>query len=405
MRHTASAGILVVLSCTLPACVPATLLPAEGGDLTAVLGDTVAAGDAATPQADAPPAIEPSGAPVTDLSRVSGAVSRGEYRLYELGTGAAGDEWVVSAEVGGLSGSFVLVFFDPQQNLLMRTFVSSGSPLRHILREPVERLYLGVMPANSGPGGSFTLDVRRVSSQPIPAPQAQVAWLNFGSGTDVRVNGREGVSFVSFDGVLLGSAYADYTQLIKDTIVAEMRADYAGYNVAIYTSDDGSSPADAYSVVHFGGSSAGLLGLADNVDNYNRDLTQMAIVYINEFRAYESMNLSPEEMALMVANVASHELGHLLGLYHTRDPDDLMDTTGSAWDLTEDQAFSRTALEPTVFLTGMEDSPRLLAHGVGYNAAAKPAARRKSPVSRAMRRFAHEELQYTCGTCVNLDQP
>ncbi|MFQ5805906.1 MAG: matrixin family metalloprotease [Phycisphaerae bacterium] len=350
-----------------------------------------------------------SSPPAADTSRIfSGNVNGdGGYRLFELGGGSAGDEWVVTASAP-MSGPFVVVLLDADENLLMRTFMSYNNPLRHVLRAASGQVYLGIMPPSGGDGGSFRLKATLAPRQPVRAPGAQVVWVNFGAGRNVLVHRRDPISFAPFDGAMVGEAYAARTQEMKDVILQEMRADYAPYNVVITSSDDGPPPADVYSTVHFGGGESGLLGLADKVDSYNQDPAQNAIVYVENFAPYWTMQLEPDEMAVMIANVAGHELGHLLGLYHTQDPEDIMDTTGSAWELAENQRFMRGPLESSVFATGWEDSPRLLAQIVGENpnGAAKPEARQKSAKSatyKAIRRFARQELTCTCGTCLSLD--
>lgn len=396
--------VLVPIACAIcTGCTPLTADSADTGLIDLVAGltdsssDTLAA--AATSAASATPSV------------VTGSVgATGEYQLFELGYGLTGEDWTIadgSTQAG--AHSFLIALFDSNYELLRREVLTSSRPLEHILRADTGTLYLGVTPTFSGSGGDFRFKVSRRSDQPVPAPSPQAVWLNFGGGTSVAVHGRDGISFPAFDGTLLGSAYDGATDALKAGIVEAMREDYAAYNVEILTSDDGPPPAGPYAAIHFGGSDSRLLGLADSVDQYNSDPWQVAVVYVNGFSDYWTMKLTANEMGQMVGNVASHELGHLLGLFHTKVPKDLMDTTGTAWDLAANQAFTTADLEPSVFPFGRENSSQRLAEILGHNPDAPDSALAKDGQSQTMSRkvvlraMTRDLLRGRCGTCLDLD--
>lgn len=342
---------------------------------------------------------------------VSGSLSgKGDYELFDLGPARTGQAWTVASDGGVFGGrSFLVVLFDSEYDLLYRQVVSATVPLEHTIRFNTSSLYLGVTPSYGSSGGDFDLGISRRDGVTVPNPRPQTVWLNFGAASDVAVHARSGISFSDFDAGMLGSSYTGEDDVIKDAIVEAMREDYADYNLVFSTSDEGPPLGEPFSTIHFGGGDDRLLGLADNVDRYNTDRQQAAIVYVESFADFSVMRLSPEEMGQMVGNVASHELGHLLGLFHTKVPEDLMDTTGTAWDLAANQSFLRGVLEENVFPIGFENTPQRLAETVGYNPDAKEnqvtkhLGTEKLLRRAAIRALATTELRYRCGNCLNPD--
>lgn len=398
-----------LLSCAAAALCTGCLPQTNNGNDTSDLISVVAG---VTDAHDGTPAATVAGTTADRDTSVSGRVAgSGDYKLISLGAAEAGEEWAIFDD-SGVAGrnSFLLVLLDQNFDLLQRQIVSASTPLTHIIRGDSDTLYLGVAAAYGGSGGDYRLRVRRQAGVDVPVPRRQVVWLNFAGGRDVSVHARTGLSFGVFDAADLGEPYAGATETVKAAIVAAMREDYAGYNVTVLSSDDGPPPTNgAYATLHFGGYDTRLLGLADNVDQYNADRWQNAIIYVSSFADFSVMGLDAEEMGQMIGNVASHEFGHLLGLFHTRLPEDIMDTTGTAWDLAGDQSFLRGPLEQSVFPVGYENSPQRLAETVGAKPGAKkgdlsknwndPRMRRKL----ALRALVRDELRSRCGTCLHLD--
>ena len=339
-----------------------------------------------------------------DSGSLSGTLGAGEYRLYPIGASAAGDQWTV--DLTSL-GSFVIVLMESDTSLVRREFMSAGRSFTHVMRRATSQTYVGIMTPANGSAGGFRMNLRRQAAVAVPGPAHQTVYLDFSGARSLSVHGEPAVSFGALDAATVNPAYSNQTDALKSAIVSLVRADYAPYDVTIVTSDEGPLPADAHSTVYFGGNSSGLLGLADGVDNYNQHDNESAIVYIEGFQPYQTMRLSVAQMGVMIGNVASHELGHLLGLYHTRDPNDILDTTGSAWDLAGVQDFEAAQLESSVFATGVQNSPALLTQIVGLSPVpAKLSSANQRPLvagSAALKQLMNRDLGTACGTCRHLD--
>lgn len=344
-------------------------------------------------------------------SQLRGEVNEyGDYRLFDIGAAGAGEQLVVSVNDPFTTTSpFLVAVFDDAGDLVMRGVVAAGQSVSHLVRSSASKFTVGVTPLSNTSGGAFNLRADRRAGGETPGVAPQVVYLNFNGATGLSVHGRPSVSFGAFDAADISNRYIGLSPTVRAEIANVIRTDYAPYQVTILSSDDGPPPADAHSTIYFGANDSDLLGLADNVDLYNADPEQAAIIYTDAFATYEIMELDAAEMGLMIGNVASHELGHLLGLYHTKNPTDVMDTTGSAWDLAGNQTFERAELEPSVFPFGHENSPRLLEQTVGrlpgFVETARPTVTSSTKVERAMRlrQAAQLSLRGRCGTCLHLD--
>lgn len=326
-----------------------------------------------------------------------------EYQLFELGVGFPGDVWRITQT--SLTGRFTVVIMDDEFNMIRRGQVQPGTSVEHAVRSSSETFYVGVTPAYGTAGGSYEMQAKVASIAGVPEPDQQVVYLNFEATSGLDVNFKQNLSHSAFDASMLGAAYAGETQTIKDIILEQMERDFAAYDVEFMTSDDGPPPSGTHSTVYFGGEGEGLLGLADNVDQYNAEPRQDAIVFVETFEIYSVMNLTTNQMAQMVANTASHELGHLLGLYHTQDASEVMDTSANAWELTENQSFQRAPLDDSVFPFGYEDTPTLLEQIVGLRPGGPLQFTKQAPTMKAdhaaMREMFAIEAPHRCGNCAH----
>lgn len=350
----------------LQGCVPAEPAASEDGHRS---GEIVlwpsASVDELEPNNDFERAMN---ADVTDSILIAGRLTSAEDAdVYALGPAAQATSvrcTLQSADAGEMS----VCLFDEQERLLARSAITGPEQPRSfvlLLPEPVKNLYLlaSLVDGSTSQGYSATVTVQ---SEPATLTyRPQVVLLNFDGAEEVSIAGRLYERIPPFDAASIDHRYAGQTGDIIQLLLAEVREDFLGVDVLIYLASDPLVPPGPYSTIHFGSANPDLLGVADGVDPFNSQPSESAIVYTDTFSLFGSLQPDAGAMAQVLANVTSHELGHLLGLRHTNDHDDIMDITATARRLMSDQWFKKARLHASVCPLGYQDSPSMLSWAMG----------------------------------------
>ncbi len=310
-----------------------------------------------------------------ELLGAIGGTTPADIDVFYLGPAAAGDRLNVDLDIPAGS-TVILGVYDERQRLiayLNRSSPVTGPPaIDLVLRADVAGLHVAVSARSaSAEDRPYAVRLSLTGPQTVPAGVPQALVLSFAGRDQVRIGSRLPVNVPPFDAGRIDPRFAGQTETIIRRVVELVGEDYAGLNVSIHTDID--RPAGPHSTVYFGTYDAALLGLADNIDPYNAAAEQAAIVYTDTFSLFGRLNPDVEAISQVLANVASHEAGHLLGLRHTADPQDIMDVTASARQMMLDQDFKLGRLDASVMPLGFQDAPTLLSWTVG---GALPAVRK-----------------------------
>ncbi len=181
------------------------------------------------------------------------------------------------------------------------------------------------------------------------------------------LGGATEVTVEPFDAGAISPAYERQEEALKEAIRTVIEQNFERFEVTVLTSDD-PPPASgvAFSTVLFGGFSSSAFGIAEDVDVYNVDYCDDAIIYSESFTPSVFSQLpSVEELGVAIGNVAAHEAGHLLGLNHVDDDLALMDDRSAADAFLGDQEFMEAPLSSDIMSIGTQDAVMLLTETVG----------------------------------------
>jgi hypothetical protein len=287
--------------------------------------------------------------------------------VYSLGPLEPGDRLIIDVGSPGSLLDSAIVVFDSEERIVFenddRNYeLRQYDPfLNQVVRHQSSMYYLAITAAPLGTGfslrGSYDIVITMTSGNAVPVPAGQVVVLDFNGG-EVTIPDYGSYNIGFFDAADIDPGYAGQTATLRQLIAQTVRENYEGLALEVRVVPSDPLPTGDYSSIFFGGNSSDAFGVAQSIDSYNADRDDDAIVFTNLFTdALFSHTLTLAELGVAIGNVASHELGHLLGLNHVADIVDLMDTTGGASTLLEDQEFlTDSPLDDSVFPMGIQDS-------------------------------------------------
>ena len=297
--------------------------------------------------------------------------STSDIDVYEIGPAFAGDRITIDLSSPGRLDAAVAVF-DADQNLIYLNddrnfFAGLTDPyIQFVLPRDTKRCYVSVAASPTALSrGDYSLSISFSPTLRAPEPNPQTILLNFDGATGVSFGGRAAIDIPVFKAESISPELTGESDTLIDEILWRVREDYKGLDVQFYTSRDNLELGDGVATIHFGAYDPRLLGVAESIDEFNENAVQQAIVFIDTFQVFSALDPTIEEYAQAIANVTSHEAGHLLGLVHTQDVSGLMDITATLRQLTRNQAFTRSPIERLTFPMGYQDAAATLVDSVG----------------------------------------
>lgn len=308
-----------------------------------------------------------------------GTVSgEGDIDVFLLGSLARGDRVMVGTNTSSSALDISIALFDGLGRLVFENdddaeTGSFDSSMDFVIRHSSDAYYVAVshaaFAAEGRRSGTYKVDIEIEADQPVTEPSGQIVVLDFDGGTvtaPILVDSLGSMTVGPFDAEDISRMYAGQTQAMKETIIEVTQQNFARFDVTVVSSDD-ALPADpsTYTSILIGGLSDEAFGIAESVDLYNLNICDDALVFAESFSPAFIGQVPSDVAAIAIANVASHEAGHLLGLNHVDDPDALMDAASPANFLFDDQEFIEAPLSSDIMRLGTQDSAVLLFETVG----------------------------------------
>ncbi len=299
---------------------------------------------------------------------ISGA---NDVDVFALGPLEAGDRVLITMTPNDSLYGAIALFSDDGTSLLVNdhrnVYLGRTEPFVDVVMPySLTASYVAVAPTPGFTGaGNYRLVASKEPSAQPRASRPDVVLLDFTGSRGVKIGQRSPIDTLPFDASDISPLFTGQTDRLMREVVKRVRADYEAYSVTVLSTNEGDRYAPGATRVFFGAYDAALLGVAEGVDEFNATTNQQAIIFTDTFEAFVPLDPTLEELGQAIANVASHEIGHLLGMVHTDDPTGIMDVSASLNELLENQEFSRSPIYTSVFPLGYQDAMTYLLDVVG----------------------------------------
>jgi hypothetical protein len=301
-----------------------------------------------------------------DFSLTSRIRGGSDVDVYNIGSLDPGDRLIIDVrrQTGDLDP--VAAVFDGASEMIAFNDdrVPDASDLNpyidFVVRGTTRTYYLAIIGyPGENTAGEYQADIRIQRGVGLPDPVVQLVYLEWRGGRNITVANVGTFDLPAFSAVDVGLPAAQTLQL-KDRVAQIVRERYTGYNLTVLSSDHDAVPTTPHSTVYFGGTDQNAFAISEQIDSYNQDPSDDTIVFTGSYRDAFSHDPSLEEMAQALGNTVAHEVGHLVGLIHTADCADLMDTSCANDRILAQQNFKTGRIDSSVFPFGVQNAPELL---------------------------------------------
>ncbi len=301
----------------------------------------------------------------------------GDMDIFFLGTFSSGDLVIMDTDTTAVGSDLDIsvAVFDSAERLVFnnddRTVRDLDSYVDWTVRT-TDTYYLVATHSAFAPTGCYTgayvIDITVTPDTEVPEPAEQILMLDFNGG-EINSPTLGSLTIYPFEAAAISPVYRGQDDVIKEGIRDTVEQNYERFNVTVITSDDPSpAPGVEYSTVYFGGFNATAFGIAEDVDLYNVDFCDDAIIYTESFDpSVFSVTPTASKLAIAIGNIATHEAGHLLGLNHVDDDNAIMDDQSPADAFLGDQEFMEAPLSSDIMAIGTQDAVMLLDLIVGIS--------------------------------------